>query len=55
MTSSTVSMKRSHLLRWLERALLLAAVICLGIWAWSWLDAAYFQYLNDKGQGKRKE
>ncbi len=48
MTSSTIPMKRSHLLRWLERALLLAAVICLGIWAWSWLDAAYFQYRENK-------
>jgi sortase A len=47
MTSSTISMKRSHL-RWLERALLLAAVICLGIWAWSWLDATYFQYRENQ-------
>jgi sortase A len=47
MTSSTISMKRSRL-RWLERALLLIGVLCLGIWAWSWLDATYFQYRENQ-------
>jgi hypothetical protein len=31
------------LLRWLERALLLVAVFCLGAWAWVWLAAKYTQ------------
>ncbi|HSS49534.1 MAG TPA: class D sortase [Thermoanaerobaculia bacterium] len=30
-------------LRWLERALLLVAVLCLGGWAWAWLEARYTQ------------
>jgi sortase A len=47
MTSSTISMKRSRL-RWLERALLLIGVLCLGIWAYSWLDATYFQYRENQ-------
>jgi sortase A len=28
---------------WLERALLLVGVLCLGIWLWSWLDARAFE------------
>jgi sortase A len=35
-------------LRWLERALLLVAVVCLGAWAWAWLDAAYTQYRDNQ-------
>jgi sortase A len=30
-------------LRWLERGLLLVAILCLGAWAWAWLDAKYTQ------------
>jgi sortase A len=41
MTRGTV---KSPALRWLERALMLVAVLCLGGWAWSWLDATYAQY-----------
>jgi sortase A len=33
----------NFLLRWLERALLLVAVLCLGAWGWAWLDAKYTQ------------
>ena len=60
MNSSTITMKRSRL-RWLERALLIVGILCLGIWAWSWLDSTYFQYrenqlldeaLNAAPQGK---
>lgn len=47
MDSSTIAMKRSHL-RWLERALLLVGILCLGIWAWSWLDSTYFQYRENQ-------
>jgi sortase A len=28
---------------WLERILLLAGVLCLGIWLWSWLDTRLFE------------
>jgi sortase A len=31
------------LLRWLERGLLLVAILCLGAWAWAWLEAKYTQ------------
>ena len=31
-------------LRWLERILLLVGFLCLGIWAFAWLDARYTQY-----------
>jgi sortase A len=47
MSSSTIPRKRSRL-RWLERALLLAGILCLGIWAWSWLDSTYFQYRENQ-------
>jgi sortase A len=35
---------KTPVLRWLERILLLAAVLCLGGWAFAWLDASYTQY-----------
>ncbi|HYX25102.1 MAG TPA: class D sortase [Thermoanaerobaculia bacterium] len=38
----------SSALRWLERALLLVAVLCLGGWAWAWLDASYTQYRESR-------
>jgi sortase A len=47
MNSSTIIMKRSRL-RWLERALMLIGILCLGIWAWSWLDSTYFQYRENQ-------
>src|SRR3954452_2818781 len=47
MNSSTLAMKRSRL-RWLERALLLIGILCLGIWAYSWLDSTYFQYRENQ-------
>jgi sortase A len=36
-------MTMTTLLRWLERALLLVAVLCLGVLAWAWLDETYTQ------------
>lgn len=48
MNGATVPTKRSRFLRWLERALLLIAVVCLGSWAYSWLDTAYFQYRENR-------
>jgi len=41
------AVKRSSL-RWLERALLLIGLLCLGAWAYAWLDARYFQYREGK-------
>jgi sortase A len=44
---TTISANKSRL-RWLERALLLVAVLCLGAWAWAWLDSAYTQYRDNQ-------
>ena len=41
-------MKKSSPLRWLERALLLIGVLCLGTWAYAWLDGRYAQYREGK-------
>lgn len=41
--STEPNVKASILLRWLERGLLLVAILCLGGWAWAWLDAKYTQ------------
>lgn len=35
--------KRSAAWVWLERALLLAGALCLGIWIWAWLDTRMFE------------
>jgi len=37
------TVNRKSLLRWLERTLLLVAIVCLGGWGWAWLDAKYTQ------------
>src|SRR4051812_50038653 len=41
--SSMPTVNRKSLLRWLERTLLLVAIVCLGGWGWAWLDAKYTQ------------
>lgn len=41
-------MKKKSSLRWLERALLVVALLCLGAWAYAWLDARYAQYREGK-------
>lgn len=41
------SMKRTRL-RWLERALLLIGLLCLGAYAYAWADAKYTQYKEEK-------
>ena len=41
--SAETTVKVHFLLRWLERGLLLMAILCLGGWAWAWLDAKYTQ------------
>jgi len=43
MKSVALPVKKSPL-RWLERALLLVGILCLGIWAYAWLDTRYSQY-----------
>jgi len=35
-------------LRWIERALIVIGVLCVGIWAWSWIDAQIYQYRENK-------
>jgi sortase A len=35
-------------LRWLERALWLIAILCLGFWGYSWLDAAWVQHRDNQ-------
>ncbi|HEY0510417.1 MAG TPA: class D sortase [Thermoanaerobaculia bacterium] len=35
-------------LRWIERLLMLVALLCLGSWAYAWLDTTYFQYRQNK-------
>ena len=41
------SRKRAHL-RWIERALLLIGLVCLGAFAYGWADARYTQYKEEK-------
>lgn len=33
----------NSLLRWLERGLLVVAILCLGGWGWAWIEAKYTQ------------
>src|SRR5262245_13174770 len=40
--------KRKSSLRWLERLLMLVALLCLGVWGYAWLDARYVQYREGK-------
>lgn len=35
-------------LRWLERALIAIGILCVGIWAWSWMDTKIYQYRESK-------
>ncbi len=44
---AATSTKRAHL-RWIERALLLVALVCLGAYAYAWADAKYTQYKEEK-------
>jgi len=48
MNSMTTIFANKSRLRWLERALLLVAVLCIGVWAWAWLDSAYTQYRDNQ-------
>jgi sortase A len=40
-------MKKTSL-RWIERALLVIGILCLGVWAYAWIDARYVQYEENK-------
>ena len=44
---TAISTKRAYL-RWLERALLLVGLVCLGAYAYAWADAKYTQYKDEK-------
>jgi LPXTG-site transpeptidase (sortase) family protein len=44
---STIQSHR-NLLRWLERGLMLIAILCLGVWIYTWLDAAYVQHRDNQ-------
>jgi sortase A len=35
-------------LRWIERALIAIGILCVGLWAWSWIDAKIYQYRESK-------
>ncbi|HET9212765.1 MAG TPA: class D sortase [Thermoanaerobaculia bacterium] len=47
MKSIAIPFKKSTLV-WIERILLAVAAVCLGIWAYSWIDSAYYQYRENK-------
>jgi sortase A len=46
-SSTAIPMKKSSL-RWLERALIGIGLLCLGVWAWSWIDAWIYQYRENR-------
>lgn len=47
MNSSAVPAKSSRM-RWLERSLLLIGLLCLGAYAYAWIDTRYTQYKEEK-------
>jgi sortase A len=48
MKSITIPLKKKPALLWLERALFVVALLCLGAWLYSWIDSAYYQYRENK-------
>src|ERR1700759_4626785 len=48
MKSIAISVKKKPVLLWTERVLLAVALLCLGSWAYSWIDSAYYQYRENK-------
>jgi len=48
MSTTMISMKKSSSLRWIERALLVIGLLCLGVWAYAWIDARYVQYEENR-------
>jgi len=47
MRSIVVAVKKPRW-RWLERMLLLVGIVCLGTWAYAWLDTAIYQYRENR-------
>lgn len=47
MKTFALPLKKSTL-RWVERVLLIVALLCLGSWAYAWLDSAYYQYRENR-------
>jgi sortase A len=47
MKSIKTPMKKPSL-RWIERALIVIGLVCVGVWAWSWIDAQIYQYRENK-------
>lgn len=35
-------------LTWIERALIVIGILCLGVWAWAWFDARIYQYRENR-------
>ena len=48
MDLTTISTYGNRSLRWLERALMVIAIGCLGFWVYSWLDTAYIQHRDNQ-------
>ena len=42
-----IPMKKPSL-RWIERVLIAIGLLCVGIWAWSWVDAQIYQYRENR-------
>ena len=47
MKSLAIPLKKP-ILRWIERILLIVAILCLGSWAYAWIDSAYYQYRENQ-------
>ncbi len=47
MKSLPILLKKPSL-RWIERVLIAVGLLCVGIWAWSWLDAKIYQYRENR-------
>lgn len=47
MKSIAIPLKKSTL-RWIERALMVVAVLCLGSWLYAWVDSEYYQYRENQ-------
>ena len=45
--STAIPLKKSTS-RWIERALLVIGILCLGVWAYAWIDARVVQYEENR-------
>lgn len=46
-TAIPMNMKNPSL-RWIERALIVIGILCLGAWAYAWIDARIYQYRENQ-------